>query len=137
MNADGSGQRRLTASGVGGHFIRWTRDGRSVICRAEGVPRTGIVRVDVEQGTATDMPAEVASGGHMSWSPDQSTIMDVRGHRTLWVYPVDGSAPRRVFEFPDADVRIDYPVWSPDGRHVLFDRAAPHGGDVWLLEGIE
>ena len=39
--------------------------------------------------------------------------------------------------FEDADVRIDYPVWSPDGRRVLFDRAAPHGGDLWLLDGIE
>ena len=42
-----------------------------------------------------------------------------------------------VFGFEDADVRIDYPVWSPDGRRVLFDRAAPHGGDLWLLDGIE
>jgi Tol biopolymer transport system component len=50
---------------------------------------------------------------------------------------VDGAAPRRVFAFDDADVRIDYPVWSPDGRRVLFDRAAPHGGDLWLLDGIE
>jgi Tol biopolymer transport system component len=50
---------------------------------------------------------------------------------------VDGSAPRRVFGFDDADVRIDYPVWSPDGRWVLFDRAEPHGGDLWLLDGIE
>jgi Tol biopolymer transport system component len=63
--------------------------------------------------------------------------MDVRGHRTLWVYPVDGAPPRRVFEFEDPDIRIDYPVWSPDGRAVLFDRAAPRGGDLWLLDGIE
>jgi hypothetical protein len=72
----------------------------------------------------------------MSWSPDQSLILDVRGHKTLTVYPVTGAAPRRVFEFADPDVRIDYPVWSPDGRHVLFDRAAPHGGDLWVLDGI-
>jgi serine/threonine-protein kinase len=136
MNADGSGQRRVASTGAGGHFIRWTRDGRSVVYRAESGTQTRIVRVDVEKGTVAPMP-DVASGAHMSWSPDQSVILDVRGHKTLWAYPVDGSAPRRVFEFPDADVRIDYPVWSPDGRRVLFDRAAPHGGDVWLLDGIE
>jgi TolB protein len=136
MNADGSGQRRLTSTGAGGHFLRWTKDGRSVVYRAESGTQTRIARVDVEQGTITPMP-DVASGAHMSWSPDQSVILDVRGHKTLYAYPVDGSGPRRVFEFPDPDVRIDYPVWSPDGKHVLFDRAAPHGGDVWLLEGVE
>jgi hypothetical protein len=45
-------------------------------------------------------------------------------------------AAYRVFEFVDSDVRIDYPVWSPDGRWILFDRAAPRGGDLWALEGI-
>jgi hypothetical protein len=27
---------------------------------------------------------------------------------------------QKVYEFPDSDVRIDYPVWSPDGRWVIF-----------------
>jgi hypothetical protein len=35
-----------------------------------------------------------------------------------------------VFEFDDADARIDYPVWAPDGRWVLFDRFRPQGGDI-------
>jgi hypothetical protein len=39
-------------------------------------------------------------------------------------------APEKVFEFPDPDLRIDYPVWSPDGRWVLFDRFRPQGGDI-------
>jgi eukaryotic-like serine/threonine-protein kinase len=136
MNADGSGQRRLTSTGAGGHFLRWTKDGRGIVFRAETGTERRIMRVAVEGGGLTSLP-EVSSGAHMSWSPDESILMDVRGHRTLWAYPVDGTAPRRVFGFEDADVRIDYPVWSPDGRRVLFDRAAPHGGDLWLLDGIE
>ena len=42
-----------------------------------------------------------------------------------------------VFEFPDPDVRIDYPVWSGDGRWILFDRFRPQGGDIWMMEGVE
>ena len=135
MQADGSGQRRVSA-GAGGHFLRWTRDGRHLVYREEIGARTRIVKLDLAGGTVTPLP-DVASGGHMSWSPDQSLILDVRGHKTLSVYPVSGSAPRRVFEFADPDIRIDYPVWSPDGRHVLFDRAAPHGGDLWVLDGVD
>jgi Tol biopolymer transport system component len=44
-------------------------------------------------------------------------------------------SPQQVFAFADPDVRIDYPVWSPDGRWILFDRAAPSGGDLWIIEG--
>ena len=135
MRADGTGQRRVSAGGVGGHFIRWTEDGRHLVFREEGGAKNRIVRCDLTTGEVEPLP-DVASGGHMSWSPDQSMILDVRGHKTLFVYPLSGS-PRRVFEFNDPDVRIDYPVWSPDGRHVLFDRAAPHGGDLWVLDGVE
>jgi len=94
-----------------------------------------IFRVSVEDQSVTRQP-DVASGAHMSFSPDQSLILDVRGHKTLWVHPANGQPPYQVFAFPQADVRIDYPVWSPDGRWVLFDRAAPRGGDLWMLEGV-
>jgi Tol biopolymer transport system component len=73
----------------------------------------------------------------MSFSPDRSRVLDVRGHKALWVYPLDGSAPQQVFSFDDPDVRIDYPSWSPDGRWILFDRAAPRGGDLWVIEGTK
>jgi eukaryotic-like serine/threonine-protein kinase len=38
------------------------------------------------------------------------------------------------FALPNPEIRIDYPTWSPDGHWVLFDRAAPKGGDLWLSE---
>jgi len=33
--------------------------------------------------------------------------------------------------------RVDYPVWSPDGKWVLFDRFRPQGGDIWVIDGVE
>jgi Tol biopolymer transport system component len=104
------------------------------VFRAESGTQIQIYRIDVADGSLTRLP-DVSSGAHMSFSPDRSLIMDVQSHKTLWVYPVNGQAPRRVFAFDDPDVRIDYPTWSPDGKWVLFDRAAPKGGDLWLIEG--
>ncbi|HEU5305233.1 MAG TPA: hypothetical protein VFU40_11355 [Gemmatimonadales bacterium] len=71
----------------------------------------------------------------MSLSPDGSLVLDVRGHKSLWIHPANGAPAYQIFEFTDPDVRIDYPVWSPDGRWVLFDRTSPRSGDIWMLEG--
>jgi Tol biopolymer transport system component len=136
MGADGTGQRQLTSVGAGGHFLRWTADGTAITFRAESGGQIRTMRVSVADGALTQLP-DVASGAHMSLSPSQDVIMDVGGHKTLRAYPLDGRPATRVFEFSDPDVRIDYPTWSPDGRWVLFDRAAPLGGDLWTMEGLE
>jgi Tol biopolymer transport system component len=136
MGADGSSPRRLTSIGAGGHFLRWTRDGKSIVFRAESGTQIRIFRVSVDNGSLTRLP-DIASGAHMSFSPDESLILDVKGHKALWVYPLTAKPAYQVFAFADPDVRIDYPVWSPDGNWLLFDRAAPKGGDLWLIEGTK
>jgi hypothetical protein len=73
------------------------------------------------------------AGSHISFSPDGSRLIDVRGHKVVWVSSLSGEA-RKVFEFSDADVRIDYPVWGPDGKALLFDWFKPKEGDLWLAE---
>ena len=136
MKSDGSGTRQLTNVGVMGHFLRWNQTGDEIIFRSPGhgnaqtliVPRTG---------GEPRVFCEVAGGSHMSLSPDHSRVMDVIGHKTLWVSPVDSGKPEKVFEFDDPDVRIDYPVWSPDGHWVLFDRFRPQGGDIWMMDNVE
>jgi Tol biopolymer transport system component len=136
MNADGSGARPLTSTGVLGHFLRWTRGGEKIVYRCPsfgGAPRT--LEVPLAGGEPQPLP-EVVGGAHMSFSPDFSKILDVIGHKTVWVSPLVGGSPEPVFEFDEPDVRIDYPVWSPDGRSLLFDRFRPQGGDVWLMEGL-
>jgi serine/threonine-protein kinase len=136
MNADGTEPRRLTNAGVMGHFLRWTTNGDSLVfkCPCSGAPR--VLRVALAGGEPSPEP-EVAGGSHLSFSPDHSRIMDVVGHKALWASPLGGGKPERVFSFDDPEVRIDYPVWSPDGRWVLFDRFRPQGGDIWVIEGVE
>ena len=132
MQADGSGQRQLASVGCLGHFLAWTRDGRAVVFRGLRDRQSTTYRVEIATGDLTTLP-EVVSGGHMSFSPSQALIIDVRDHKVLWAYPMDGRPAYRIYQFTDPDVRIDYPRWSPDGRWILFDRAAPRGGDLWAV----
>ncbi len=135
MNADGTEPRQLTHVGVGGHFMRWNREGNGILCVRLGHP--GEILIVPVEGSEEVQSLSVKGGSHISLSPDHSRIMDVVAHKTLWTSPLQGGEPARVFEFDDPDVRIDYPVWSPDGRWVLFDRFRPQGGDIWVMEGFE
>jgi eukaryotic-like serine/threonine-protein kinase len=137
MDADGSRARPLTRTGTTGHFLRWTQDGRRIVYRRSLSGPDQMLVVSSEGGEPEPLGAEIAGGSHISFSPDFSRVMDVLGHKTLWVSSLRDGSREKVFEFDDPDVRIDYPVWSPDGRWVLFDRFRPQGGDVWLMEGFE
>jgi Tol biopolymer transport system component/predicted Ser/Thr protein kinase len=137
MNADGSNPRRLTNVGITGHFMRWISDGSGIVfrCTCSGKPAT--MKVSVSRGDPQPFAETMMGGSHMSFSPDRTRIMDVVGHKLLWVSPVNGGKPEKVSEFPDSNGRIDYPVWSPDGRWVMFDRFRPQGGDIWAINGVE
>jgi Tol biopolymer transport system component/predicted Ser/Thr protein kinase len=132
MEADGTVQRQLTNVGVGGHFLAWTEDGQHIIFNCKGAIR----QVSVDGGDS-DPFAKIKGGGHISFSRDYSRIIDVVEHKTMWVSPLGLEEPYVIFEFADLDIRIDYPVWSPDGRWILFDRLKPQGGDIWLVEDLE
>jgi TolB protein len=131
MNANGTDIRQLTTCGVTGHFLRWSAGGERIYFRCPSAMTT--MTVTLAGGEPEPVPG-VMGGAHMSFSPDHSMIMDVAAHRVLWCSPLDGTPARKVYEFDDSESRIDYPVWSPDGRWVLFDRFLPQGGDVWAVE---
>jgi len=136
MNQDGGEQTRLSSVGSSGHFSPWTRDGNSVLFRSGLGDAAKIFSIEVASRELTRLPP-ISSGAHMSFSPDGRLILDVRGHKTLWVYDLDSGDSKPIFEFDSPSTRIDYPLWSPDGSEVVFDRAEPRGGDIWLLEGLD
>jgi Tol biopolymer transport system component len=116
--------------------MRWTPGSHFLIFPSASTSGVAVYRANVQTGELETLP-RIASGAHMSFSPDRSLVLDVVGHKTLWVYPLPSGEPRNAFEFPDADIRIDYPSWSPDGRQAILDRVQPQGGEHLAARGIE
>lgn len=130
MNADGSNQRPLTNIGAQGHFLNWSQDGSEIYFQSPAQVFDGLMRVKVGGGHPVPAVGRPAAS-HASFSPAANHVMDVVGHKSLTVIPLDGE-PTEVYSFDDPEVRIDYPVWSPDGQWILFDRNRPRGGDIWM-----
>ena len=136
INADGTGDRQLTRAGVRGHFIRWNKAGDSLVFRGVGANGFKVLQVPIDGGPPIELK-NISGGGHLSFGPNFMSLIDVLGHKTLWVSPLEKGVPEKIFEFTDPDVRIDYPVCSPDGKWILFDRFRPEGGDIWMIENFE
>jgi Tol biopolymer transport system component len=132
MRSDGSNKRQRTDVGASGHFMRWLKDG-FIYFRS---PTTRQV-MKVSPASGDPIPVTENGGAHISFSPDGTKMIDVTGHKVLWLYSLPDNKKQQLFTFDNPDVRIDYPVWSPDGRWLLFDRFKPEGGDLWMAEGIE
>jgi hypothetical protein len=129
MRADGSGQRSLSNLPGGGHFSPWL-DTNSVVWSRRRVFIDG----------REPEPFLGHGGGHLSFSPDLRFVLE-NDHTALYVGRVATNETwnmmSNVFQFAEANVGMDYSVWSPSGRWALLDRTTPLGGDIFLLRDVE
>jgi sugar lactone lactonase YvrE len=150
MRSAGGPEIRLTDFGFEVGPPDWAPDGRRLIFDSwekDGVPRFAvpwIITIDPATGKSlgskrVPLPPGVAGIGGEAWSPKGDEIAfieridDVK--RALWLMRPDGSAARRLVEFPS--YTLGGVAWTPDGQGLLYgaladDRmqilAIPRGG---------
>jgi len=109
VRSDGTGLRRLTQAG--GSAAAWSRRGTIAFVR-----RGAVYRLNLARGG----PRRVARGGYPDWSPSGRSLLYQRLGRTYLIATDHRRAHRRL-------VRRDAlrPVFSPDGRRLLFLRVVP------------
>jgi TolB protein len=123
MNADGSGQHRLTEDGG---FPDWSSDG-SMIAFAPGGGPTGKswIAIMKPDGSGRRRLPGTDYGEYPSWSPDGRRIAfssNLSGHALMSIVDVEGS---RVVDLSSVGEGGKV-AWSPDGRSILFQSHRDH-----------
>ena len=133
MNADGSGQTRLTTSAGRNSQPAWSPDGSSIAFRSDRDGNPEIYVMNADGSSAARLTTSAGSDIDPAWSPDGSRIAfasDRDGNREIYVMDADGSSPVRLTTSP----RVDYrPTWSPDGSRIAFSSNRDGDWDTYVM----
>jgi Tol biopolymer transport system component len=117
MNADGSGQSRLTHHPADEGYPAWSPDGRSISFDSDRDGNFEIYAMDPDGSNVRRLTRHPARDVSASWSPDGSTIAfmtDRDGQFDVYVMKADGSKPTRITK----EGTNWFPMWSPDGTRI-------------------
>ena len=118
----------------------WSRDGKKILCFFEGEDQTlriGIVNSDsqvqyIASGNSFDFrnePKISPDGAYVTCSLDGED-----GNTDIYIWTSDGSHKTRLTEHPGRD---ENPVWSPDGKYILFLSDRNRSVDLWGVRIID
>jgi len=96
-------------------------DGRSIAFAAREGERSRLYLIDSDGGHAQVVSDSLALRGNLAWAPDGRSLVSavVRdGEPRVMRIPLNGDAPLPLI----AEYSLD-PVWSPDGRFLLYSGA--------------
>jgi len=136
MRVDGTGVRRITAFHEEDREPRWSPDGKwlSFISNREGRDRYYLVRPDGTQLRALSGAATKLEERELAWSPGGQKMAFVErlpdAKSRIWVASVAGGEP---VALTDGKARDDGPVWSPDGKYLVFVAEREGDTDLWLM----
>jgi Tol biopolymer transport system component len=133
MNADGTGQARVTGGNVF-HSPSWSPRGDALAFAGDSSLCVYECAIYVQQLAEGSVPRLVAPmGADPAWSPDGSRIAFVGlsgddGYQSLRLVAPDGSGNVEVTPVDEGAIRS--PAWSPDGTRIAFAKCMRGACDI-------
>lgn len=140
MNADGSGQTRLTNDPANDTDPSWSPDGKKIVFVSDRTAFKDQVYVMSANGSnVKQLTTGPAYDFSPAWSPDGQRIAYSDGHDLL---VMDNNGSNSAYVTNNA-LRNDFPTWSPDGARIAYHRQgvglyvidADGSGDTPLVTG--
>jgi Tol biopolymer transport system component len=139
MNADGSGQTRLTIDPRGDTEPVWSPDGLRIASQVNIGPDAEIFVMNADgsgQMNISNSPGTVDL--RPAWSPDGTKIAfvsrPIAGNNDIWVMNADGSGRDQLTTDPDSDSE---PAWSPDGTRIAFESSRTGNGEIFVMNAAD
>jgi TolB protein len=139
MDASGGGAKRLTSGKGPDVGPSWNRKTASQIAFVSG--RSGLPQIYTMESDGTNVQRMTDQGYAVSpnWSPNGQflTFSWMRKYGpgepgSNDVYLMDIASKQWVQLTHDGG-RNDYPCWSPDGRHIVFQSSRAGGEQIWSM----
>ena len=135
MDADGTGQTRLTNNKADDVYPAWSPDGSRIAFQAYRDGQAEIYVMNADGSGVTRLSNYADYDGQPAWAPDSTKIAFVRrvdGKYRIWVMNADGSDPRQYSNQPSSE----NPVWSSDGSQIAYDADGNSDSwqEIWLMD---